>query len=298
MRANPRNELLASISVKGLWSMKLASSHLAATVSCSLIFGCAVIAPPGRASVPDSAGQSGVEHGEPRRRDEMIATVKGLPGKLTAVATKLQEVDGRLRRALRTVPTGEEFRKQVAEGRRSIEKRRSGINDLWKEAGRIAQARGVKTAERAIKDAVPAELAQDAEFLAARTRALDEARLVAEFEERLIQVMLTTTFGDSQSVPAPAVDASAIALEWRNLAEHQKILTTAAENARAKAAAAKVEFDPAQLLEDVATPGKTDTALIKAMEQAKVARERRDATAELVATLEFRKAVGPQYKDW
>ena len=233
------------------------------------------------------------------RQAKARAELKALPPKLTQVETKLREVETRLLRSQRAVPTGEEFRQQVADGRKRIEVLRSIANDAWKEAGRIANARGVKMDSRILKEVTPPELAEDAEFQAARKKAMEEDELVKAFEERLIEVMLTTTFGDSGPVPETKPDAQALALEWENLRAHQKILTTAVQNARAKATAAKVEFDPAELFDASATsPGKVDAGLAKAKEQAKVALERREATAELVASMEFLKAVGRPYKNW
>jgi hypothetical protein len=274
--------------------MKVAILKLAAVAA-----GCVVLTGQSCGSVREPEVQTEAGRADAQGQDAVKVDLRELPDKLTKVAAKLQSVEARLLQAHRAVPTGEEFRKQVADGRKKIEHRRSRVATLWKEAGRIAQARGVKMDYRFLKDVVPPELVQDAEFLAARKRALEEEKLVNEFDERLIEVMLTTRFADSMPVSKSLPDAQAIALEWENLATHQKSLTNAVQNARAKATAAKVEFDPARVFNaDPVTPGKGDAGLIKAKEQAKLAFERREATAELVASLEFRKAVGPQHKNW
>jgi hypothetical protein len=266
--------------------------------SAAVLAGCVALAEPARGSVPEPEVQTEAGQTSAKGQDAKVE-MRELPVNLTKVSEKLHAAEARLLRAHRAVPTGEEFRKQVADGRKQIEHRRSGLTTLWKEAGRIAQARGVKTDYRLLKGVVPPELAQDAEFLAARKRAQEEEKLVNEFDERLIEVMLTTTFAVSAPVSKSMPDAQAIALEWENLAAHQKGLTAAVQNARAKATAAKVEFDPANLFDaDSGAPGKSDAGLIKAKEQAKLAFERREATADLVASLEFRKAVGPQHKNW
>jgi hypothetical protein len=231
--------------------------------------------------------------------EDAKANIAMLPARLTKVAESLQELQSRLARAQRAVPTGEEFRQQVARGRREIEKLRGGLAERWKEVKRIAAARGVTLDDASLRNVVPEALKDFPEFITARERAVDATKRVAELEERLIKMMLITTYGEPTPAPPALPDAGAIALEWANLAANQKSYSASVQIARTKASAAKVEFDPRDLANPANAPAtESYRPFIEARERAAAQLAGREATAELVATLEFLKAVGPLREKW
>ena len=255
---------------------------------------------PARADQPVGAPPQHAADSVDSKKLMNAAELQAISARLAKVSEQLAALEVRVRQSFRRVPTAEEFRQQVADGRREIERRRAEVAARWNEVKRVAEARRVKLDGIALRDSIPEGLKSDAEFLAARDRALHEARLVNVLEERLIKVMLTTTI-DNAGPPRGAIPPeSAIERERQNLAAAQKAMGTAAHNARRKAAAAKVQFDPSALFKEqpIETGAAIDRGVLDAMERARAQMRARDASAESLAELEFSQAVGPLRVNW
>ena len=229
-----------------------------------------------------------------------IAELQAMSARIAELSKTVAALEARIRRSLRRVPTAEEFRQQVADGRREIEKRRAAVAARWNEVKRLAEAKQVKLEGAALRGSVPEALKADAEFLAARDRALHDARLVDVLEERLINVMLTTSIGGAGPPRATLPPESAIERERQNLAAAQKSVGVAVQNAMRKAAAANAQFNPSMLLQErPAVAGvAADRAVLDAVERARAQLRARDTSAELLAELEFSRAVGPLGVNW
>ncbi len=255
---------------------------------------------PARADQPVGAPAQHAADSVDSKKLMNAAELQAISARLAKVSEQLAALEVRVRQSFRRVPTAEEFRQQVADGRREIERRRAEVAARWNEVKHVAEARRVKLDGVALRDSIPEGLKSDAEFLAARDRALHEARLVDVLEERLIKVMLTTTI-DNAGPPRGAIPPeSAIERERQNLAAAQKAMGTAAQNARRKAAAAKVQFDPSALFKEqpIETGAAIDRGVLDAMERARAQMRARDASAESLAELEFSQAVGPLRVNW
>ncbi len=229
-----------------------------------------------------------------------VSELQAIAARLAKVSERLAALDGRIRRSWQRVPTAEEFRQQVAGGRREIEKRRTAASARWDDVKRIAEAKHVKLEGAALRNSVPDALRDDAEFLAARERALHDSRLVGVLEEKLINVMLTANVDEPASVQTAPPPESAIARERQNLAVAQKAVSAAVENLRRKATGAKVEVD-LSLLYKAQTPETgvaMNRAVLEAIERARTQLRARDKSAEWLAELEFLRAVGPLEVNW